>query len=122
AAAGYGDTTELFLQKCKEPDQNVLIVMLKEDLPQNDFAWWQWLLCGITLAATLITVNVTTFSVSTLTQAQLNAMSMKQMADVALTTVPTAGAIFATVAATEIARRSAAAKYGVELTPPFFFP
>jgi len=49
-------------------------------------------------------------------------MDLDQVTKIALKTVPTAAAIFATVAAQEAARRATAAKYDVELTPPFFIP
>lgn len=122
AAKGWMDKAEVFLQRAKTEGNSVLIVMLKEDLPKNEFAWWQWVLCLIALVATLLSVNVTTFSVTAMSQQQLNSMDIQQASVMLGKTLPTAVSIFATVAAQEVARRIAAAKYEVELTPPFFIP
>mmetsp|Transcript_36562 Transcript_36562/g.101471 ORF Transcript_36562/g.101471 Transcript_36562/m.101471 type:complete len:721 (-) Transcript_36562:140-2302(-) len=122
ADRGYGESTEVFLQKSMKENESVLFLMLKEDLPQNEFAWWQWVLCVVLLLATIGSVNITTFSVVTVSQMQMSALDLDTVVKIAGKTVPTAVAIFATVAAQEVARRVAAAKYDVELTPPFFIP
>lgn len=119
---GLAADVELFLQRSKQEGQVLLLVMLKEDLPKDELAWWQWGLCAVLLVLTLLSVNVTTFSVSTLTTAQLKGMDVAALYRVASKTIPTAAAAFGTVAVQEVARRIAASKYGVKLTPPFFVP
>eukprot|EP00931_Biecheleriopsis_adriatica_P046496 TRINITY_DN26701_c0_g1_i1.p1 TRINITY_DN26701_c0_g1~~TRINITY_DN26701_c0_g1_i1.p1 ORF type:complete len:657 (-),score=142.01 TRINITY_DN26701_c0_g1_i1:15-1949(-) len=121
AAEGHGEV-ELFLQRHQDPGKLLLVAMLKEDLPDNDFPWWQLMLCVFALVATLISVNIETFSVTTLTEQQLKAMSVEQVLTLASKTVPTSACTLATVAAQEAARRAAASKYGVDVTPPFLMP
>eukprot|EP00933_Yihiella_yeosuensis_P033387 TRINITY_DN27105_c0_g1_i1.p1 TRINITY_DN27105_c0_g1~~TRINITY_DN27105_c0_g1_i1.p1 ORF type:complete len:325 (+),score=43.41 TRINITY_DN27105_c0_g1_i1:373-1347(+) len=96
--------------------------MLKEDLPKDEFAWWQWLLCGIAFLATLVSVDVTSFSFTNLGLASLGSMSQAQLMSTAAKTVPQGLIIFSTVAAQEVARRIVASQYGVKFTPPFFIP
>jgi len=79
-------------------------------------------ICGLLFVLTLFSVNITTFSVATLTNAQMSSMDLEQTLKVAGKSLPTAASICATVAAQEVARRVAAGKYGVDLTPPFFIP
>ncbi|CAJ1364357.1 unnamed protein product [Effrenium voratum] len=61
------------------------------------------------------------FSV-TVGQLDVANQNVSDMAQLAQPTLPTAASIFAVVAAMEVARRTAASKYGVELTPPVFVP
>lgn len=117
-----GTGTELFLQKSKREGELVVFVMLLEDVSQDEVAWWQWGIAVISLLATAVSVNITTFNVTTLTEAQTQSMAPEQMMDIAIKTIPTAAAIFSVIAAQEVARRVAAGSYGVELTPPYFVP
>lgn len=120
---GYGESTELFLQKSKEGDgKSVMFMMLKEDLPKDEFAWWQWLICVLLFIFTVASVNITPFAVTTVSQNAASAMDLDTMVRIAGKTVPTGISIFLTVSAMEVARRVAASNYGVSLTPPFFIP
>lgn len=116
------ENVELFLQRCIEPDRCAVLVMLKEDMPSSDFAWWQWLLCALAFLGTLITVNLDGFSVSAVTLEQVNAMSVDEMMKIANQSILTAVSILSVVVSMEVARRTAAAKYDVQLTPPVFVP
>lgn len=119
---GLDRNVDIFLQKSKEEGRSICLVMLKEDLPKNEFAWWQWGLCLLLFIFTLLSVNVTSFAVSTFTATEMRAMDLQTMANIANKTIPTAVAVFGTVAVQEIARRVAASNYKIELTPPFFIP
>jgi len=122
AESSIGSNSELFLSKTKEEGRSLLVVMLKEDLPSSEFAWWQWILVAFCLLATLLSVNATTFSVATMTLSELQSMDAGNVMNIASKTIPTAISVFSTVASMEAARRAAAAKYNVDLTPPFFMP
>jgi len=121
ADSGLSNDVEILLQRSRQEGQSLLFVMLKEDLPKGDFEWYQWALCLILLLSTLLSVNATTFSVA-LSSTAIDVNDVDSLVNIISKTLPTAVSIFGTVAAQEVARRAAAAKYGVELTPPFFIP
>ncbi|CAE7572802.1 PAP22 [Symbiodinium sp. CCMP2456] len=120
--AALSSSAELFLQPTMNPRQSALLVMLRDDMPSGDFLWWQWILCGFALVASVVSVNFEAFTVSALTSEQLAVVSISELPALAMQTAPSAACILAVVAAMEAARRVAAAKYGVVLTPPFLVP
>jgi len=122
---GLATSTEISIQKVKDSETEQLLVMvLKEDLPdQGEFQWYNWLLFAVALVFTLVTVNMVTFSVTTGNMEEMaKTMSPDQIAVLAQKNLPTAVSLFATVAASELARRVAAASYGVKMAPPIFVP
>mmetsp|Transcript_56207 Transcript_56207/g.131626 ORF Transcript_56207/g.131626 Transcript_56207/m.131626 type:complete len:670 (-) Transcript_56207:130-2139(-) len=122
AEKGLGDTVEVYIAGTKQEGKSALLVMLKEDMPQNDFPWWLSALVVVCFIICLFTANATTFTLSAVPDAMAN-MQLEEMAKFAADkTVPTAGCIFATLIAQEVARRVVAKSYDVELTPPFFIP
>ncbi|CAE7502311.1 PAP22 [Symbiodinium natans] len=120
--AALSSSIELFLQPTMNSSQSALLVMLRDDMPSGDFVWWQWILCGFALAASVVSVNFEAFTVSALTSEQRAMLTINELPGIASQTAPTAACILAVVAAMEAARRAAADKYGVILTPPFLIP
>ncbi|CAE7283823.1 EGY3 [Symbiodinium sp. CCMP2592] len=120
--AALSSSAELFLQPTMNSGQSALLVMLRDDMPSGDFLWWQWILCGFALVASVVSVNFEAFTVSPLTSEQFAVVSINELPALARQTAPSAACILAVVAAMEAARRVAAAKYGVVLTPPFLVP
>ncbi|CAK0863150.1 unnamed protein product [Prorocentrum cordatum] len=57
--------------------------MMMEDVSQSEVAWWQWGIAVVSLLATAVSVNITTFNVTTLTEAQTQSMAPEQMMDIA---------------------------------------
>mmetsp|Transcript_6907 Transcript_6907/g.12227 ORF Transcript_6907/g.12227 Transcript_6907/m.12227 type:complete len:672 (+) Transcript_6907:134-2149(+) len=119
---GFGDTVDVYIARTKQEGKSALLVMLKEDLPQNEFPWWLWALVVVCFIICLFTANATTFTLSAVPNAMAN-MQLEEMAKFAADkTLPTAGCIFATLVSQEVARRVVAKSYDVELTPPFLIP
>lgn len=115
---------ELFLLPAKEEDKSLLVMMLDSDLPEKELPAWQWFVWGLLLLTTLFAANTTSFSVVTLASNSLGNIQgdLEGLTKVLAKCLPTAAGILATVAASETARRAAAARFGVELTPPFLLP
>jgi len=122
-APGAKDT-ELFLQPTKDENKSMLIMLLNSDLPSKEIPWWQWFFFGLLLLTTFLAANSTSFSVVPITaQMMANpAEDIDAVMKIIYKCLPTAAGILATVAAQESARRAVAAKYEVELSPPFLLP
>merc|ERR1711933_571343 len=84
-----GQDVEVFVQKARQEGQTIVLAMLKEDLPSSEFAWWQWHLCVVLFFATLVSVNINTLGVTTLSEQQLTGMNADQAFKIAGKTVPT---------------------------------
>lgn len=117
----YAGLLEGFLAEGKD-GRILFLVMLKEDLPKKELAWWQNLLCAGLLVWTLLSVNFNTVGVSSFTNAQLDAMTAERLAELLTATIPTAISVLTVVASQELARRTVAAREKVELAPPFLVP
>jgi len=113
---------ELFLQPAKDEGKTMLLLLLKGDLPKQELETWQWGLFGVLFLVTLFAVNSTAYSVVPMNTPMANPNDVDAVTRIAAKCLPTSAAILAVIAAQESARRAAAAKYGVELSPPFLIP
>ncbi|CAE7840612.1 PAP20 [Symbiodinium sp. CCMP2592] len=114
--------TELFLQPQKEEGKSLLIMVHKGDLPDGEIESWQWVVWVLSVGATFVSSLSTTLAVVAVGPGLAAGSDVGDLTAAFEKLVPVAGAVLATVAAQETARRTVASNYKVELTPPYLLP
>eukprot|EP00439_Symbiodinium_sp_Y106_P008373 s5218_g1.t1 len=114
--------TELFLQPQKEEGKSLLIMVHKGDLPDGEIESWQWVIWVLSVGATFVSSLSTTLAVVAVGPGLAAGSDVGDLTAAFEKLVPVAGAVLATVAAQETARRTVASNYKVELTPPYLLP
>lgn len=113
-----GAETQLYLQPAKEEGKSLLIMLHSDTMPSSEVPWWQWAFATLLVVVSFLASTTTTLAVFPFTPQ----MGAEQMAAILDKVQPIGFGVMGTVAAQEVARRAAAASYGVELAPPFLVP